>query len=300
MATRRAAAFDPSKKKLGPEKLWPTEFWAFRLLGTTDEGTVSCGFLGKPCGREVVAARTSFSAVVCLAGEGWLHTAHGKDRVSPRQVFLRLCHQPHALEITTAPWRECWISLGSPVERLWRAAGVINEHLVRPVAIDEAWLDELLAVTTALQSAPDFDLPHHLLHLQGMVLALLQTRSTCPNETLDLAKACALLAQPAPSLKIIARRCGLGYDPFRREFTRRTGIAPGAWRVARLIERARLVLHATTRPIGDIASELGYANPFAFSAAFRRATGSSPRAWRQRRDVHSKETDSHADHRQRH
>jgi len=282
MATRRTAPFSPAIGTAS-KKLLPTEFWAFRLLGGTDDGTVSCGFLGKPCGREPVEPRPSFSAVVCLAGEAWLHDGRRRLPVRPGQVFLRLYNQPHALEITQAPWRECWISLGSPVEKLWRAAGIIDDQLVKSVAADETWLGELLAVTAALQIAPDYDLPHHLLHLQGMLLTLLQTRSSSPDDALDLARACALLAQPTPSLAMIARQCRVGYDRFRREFTRRTGISPGAWRQARLIERARLVLHATARPIGDIANELGYANPFAFSAAFRRATGCSPRAWRQRR-----------------
>ena len=260
----------------------PTDFWAFRLLGGTDDGTVSCGFLGKPCGREPWLARPSFSAVLCLAGEATLHDQHDRHTVVPGQVFIRRCGQLQALEITRAPWREAWISLGGPVERLWRAAGILDQRMVRSAPINDAWLGELRAVTAALQVAPDADLPHHLLHLQGMLLTLLPLPAKHADERLDLRLACALLAQPAPSLTAVAAQCGVGYDRFRREFTRRTGMAPGIWRQTRLLERARLVLHATNRPIGAIAQELGYANPFAFSAAFRRATGASPRAWRQR------------------
>jgi len=261
----------------------PTDFWAFRLLGGHDDGTVSCGFMGKMLGREARQARPSFSAVVCLAGAGCLHVGSTSHAIAAGQVFFRRCGQPQALEITQAPWRECWISLGGPVEHLWRAAGILDQRMVRPATVTTTWLNELRAITTALQGAPDGDLPHHLLHLQKMLMTLLQDpEPTTDADALDLSRACALLAQPLPTLRQVASECGISYDHFRREFTRRTGLAPGAWRQARLIERARLALHATMRPIADIADELGYANPFAFSAAFSRATGYSPRAWRQR------------------
>jgi AraC-like DNA-binding protein len=212
--------------------------------------------------------------VLCLAGGARYDDRHP---IGPGDLFFRFAGVPHDLEITSAPWRECWISLGAPVERLLLATGLLDRAVpVRRVAVDAAWLDELAAGIPALEAAAERDLPFHLVRLQGLLVTLLRAQ---PEAGLDLDRACRLLAEPEPALSEVARRCGQDYDNFRREFRRRTGLAPGAWRTRRLLERAcRGLLGGIA--VQDLAAELGYASPFAFSAAFRRTLGVSPRAWR--------------------
>jgi AraC-like DNA-binding protein len=257
----------------------PARSWAFRQLGGTPAGTLSCGFLTKSRGWDSRdSRRPSFSAVVCLSGAALYD---GRHAIAPGDVFFRFVGVPHSIEITAAPWHECWISLGAPLEDLLVATGLVDRRMpVRRGAADAAWLAALAASVAPLAAAPDTALPQHLLHLQGLLLAVLRQ----PAESgLDLDLACRLLADPLLPLEDVAQRCGLGYDPFRREFRRRTGLAPGTWRSHQLLERARHELLLTDKSIQDIAADLGYANPFAFSAAFRRATGVSPRACRQGR-----------------
>ncbi len=254
----------------------PRTAWAFRLLGGVDAGTVSCGFMGKGRGVDARASRRpSFSAVLCLEGGGLYD---GRWPIAPGDVFFRFTGVPHDLEITAAPWHECWISLGEPIERLLVATGQIERSQpVRRVGIDPAWLSEVAASIGPVERAADAELPHHLSRLLGLLTTLLLP---VPDAGFDLARAYRLLAEPEPPLATVAARMDLPYDGFRRAFQRRTGLAPGTWRQRRLMERARLALLDRTRPVQAIASELGYANPFAFSAAFRRATGISPRGWR--------------------
>lgn len=257
----------------------PARSWAFRQLGGTAAGTLSCGFLTKGRGWDSRASRRpSFSAVVCLAGAA---TYDGTQAIAPGDVFFRFVGVPHSIVITAAPWHECWISLGAPLEELLVATGLVDRRVpVRRGAADAAWLAALAASVAPLAAAADTALPQQLLHLQGLLLALLRRPA---DSGLDLDLACRLLADPLISLETVAEQCGLGYDPFRREFRRRTGLAPGTWRSQQVLARARHELLLTDKPIQDIAAELGYANPFAFSAAFRRATGVSPRACRQGR-----------------
>lgn len=257
----------------------PFTRWAFRILGGSDAGTLSCGFMTKGRGWDSRAAhRPSFSAVLCLQGTALYD---GQYHIGPGDVFLRLTHVPHSLEITAAPWHECWISLGEPVEQLLVATGLIDRAVpVRRGAIDSTWLRDLEATILPLEKAAEQDLPHYLVQLQGMLITLLRP---LPESGLHLDQACRLLAEPELSLETIAHRCHLDYPRFRREFRRRTGLTPGLYRQHRLLERARRELLDDTRSVQDIAQGLGYANPFAFSAAFRRATGVSPRTWRQGR-----------------
>lgn len=269
----------PTRSDTAPPGALPATRWAFRILGGGDAGTLSCGFMTKGRGWDSRGARRpSLSAVLCLRGTALYD---GRHAVGPGDLLLRFTGVAHDLEITSAPWHECWISLGEPVEALLLATGLIDHRVpVRRAAVDAVWLAELAAAITPLERAPEHDLPHHLVHLQGLLMTLLRH---APADGLDLERASRLLAEPEPSLAVVAQRCGLDYTRFRREFRRRTGVAPGAYRQRRLLERARRELLDRTRPVQEIAAGLGYANPFAFSAAFRRATGLSPRAWRQGR-----------------
>lgn len=84
----------------------------------------------------------------------------------------------------------------------------------------------------------------------------------------------------APSIDMMAQRCGLSRDHFIRCFHQSTGISPGAAIRRRRIERAKAMLIEAHGSIDDVAHALGYAGAPSFSAAFRRETGRPPGAWR--------------------
>jgi len=132
----------------------------------------------------------------------------------------------------------------------------------------------------ALEAAPDRALPRHLLRLLGMLLTLLDQ----PGPTVagfDAERACRLLAEdPRVDLRLVARELGLPYGRFRKTFRAALGIGPGEYRLRRRLDRARAALVESERPIQAIAAELGYANPFTFTALFRKHVGVSPSAWR--------------------
>lgn len=76
----------------------------------------------------------------------------------------------------------------------------------------------------------------------------------------------------------------LGVTPrhLSRVFLTELGVAPGtAMRTSRILLAARL-LTGTARPIREIASELGFANHYHFSAAFKSTMGVPPGAYRLR------------------
>lgn len=81
-------------------------------------------------------------------------------------------------------------------------------------------------------------------------------------------------------LRQLARRHGLTYATFRRQFRLRFACAPAAWRQRARMERAASLL--ITYSVQDTAELLAYASPFAFSTQFRRAHGLSPTAFQQR------------------
>ncbi|MEQ1866018.1 MAG: helix-turn-helix transcriptional regulator [Micropepsaceae bacterium] len=93
-----------------------------------------------------------------------------------------------------------------------------------------------------------------------------------------LARACkAILANPADTktLDDLARSINMGRRTFTRLFRHQTGMSFAAWRQhVRLMEAlARL---ATGQRVTNVAFDIGYNSPSAFTAMFRRTFGVSP------------------------
>lgn len=77
----------------------------------------------------------------------------------------------------------------------------------------------------------------------------------------------------------LARRANLSRSAFAARFTRLLGTTPAVYIAERRLGRAATLLVSTTRPVGQIAAEVGYTSEAAFSRAFRRRFGVSPRRW---------------------
>lgn len=87
----------------------------------------------------------------------------------------------------------------------------------------------------------------------------------------------ALIADPAASLDLAAWavRVGASERTLARLFQRQLKMSFGEWRQQLRLARA-LDLIGRGRPLGLVASDLGYASPAAFSAMFKRALGVPP------------------------
>ena len=89
------------------------------------------------------------------------------------------------------------------------------------------------------------------------------------------------LAEPV-SLDSLAAACGLSVSRLAHLFRAQVGLTPQQFLEGQRLSRARQLLELTPRPIGTIAAEVGYENPFYFTLRFKRATGLSPREYRKK------------------
>ncbi len=80
----------------------------------------------------------------------------------------------------------------------------------------------------------------------------------------------------------LARAVGLSASRLRHLFREQAGSSPRHFQEQQRLRRARDLLCSSRQTIGEIARELGFANPFYFTLRFKKATGESPRAFRQR------------------
>ena len=81
-------------------------------------------------------------------------------------------------------------------------------------------------------------------------------------------------------LEQVARESGVSAFHFLRLFTRVIGVTPHQYLVRSRLRHAARLLAQDTRPIADIAYEVGFGDLSNFVRTFRRAAGVSPRGFR--------------------
>ena len=89
------------------------------------------------------------------------------------------------------------------------------------------------------------------------------------------------LAEPVTTAAL-ADACGLSVSRLAHLFRAQVGLTPQQFLEGQRMERARRLLELTPRPVGAVAAEVGYENPFYFTLRFKRATGLSPRDYRKK------------------
>ena len=232
-----------------------------------------------------------YSAIYVLSGHGTYRDSTGASgTVRPGTVFQRFCDRRHTTVFDPAvPYQEVFLAFApwllDPVARM---LGLAHRPVVH-AGLDLVLIRDLATTADALPVAAERDLPRLYLHCLGLLTALF-TRARPAGAADDAAidwidDACHLLAQEATGrlpLERIAKRLGLGYESFRKEFRDRMGVSPGDYRIRRRIDRARELLVATADPVNAIAETLGYPNPSVFSLQFKREVGISPEHYRRR------------------
>ena len=259
---------------------------AFRgMPGKRPDTSIGCGVLVKQRGWDVQEfTPASLAVVLCLKGSGTYTDASGATwPLKEGSLFLRRTGQRHSVQIhDEGPWVECWIVLVAEIEKVLESLGMMPANNVMETKIDLTLIREIRRTAASLGNADDRGLRQLMVRLVGILVSLLdRADTTAANDDFDLNLACRLLGEdPKSNLRFVARELGLSWERFRKLFRQASGISPGAYRLRRRLERAQAELLADKRSINEIASDLGYANPFTFSRLFHRHVGCTPTAWR--------------------
>jgi len=242
-----------------------------------------------------------YAAVYVLRGRGRYTDAHGKTYpLKPGSLFQRFDTVRHRHEIDPGSnWLELFwgfyirpqwedaalvgIEAGTPCStRILQGLGIINPaHPVLQVPIDEAFLDNCLALTRQLRSAEGVELS--TLPIRGMsLLAQLflmaeHKRESTPAEDL-VERACAIIRETLDeraSLPELLGQLPVSYSWLRSLFQRKMKRSMEDYRIRCRIDRA-LSLLTTGMTVKQTALKLGYSDSFAFSNQFKKVTGYPP------------------------
>jgi AraC-like DNA-binding protein len=74
----------------------------------------------------------------------------------------------------------------------------------------------------------------------------------------------------------VAGKLGVGYEAFRKKFSKAYGISPKAYRVSRRLDKAEVLIRHTDMSIKEIAASLGYPNDSDFIRQYKKHRKSPP------------------------
>ncbi|MFW5846184.1 MAG: helix-turn-helix domain-containing protein, partial [Planctomycetota bacterium] len=194
---------------------------------------------------------------------------------------------PHAAN----GWDEYWFGFdGEQAQRVMGPPFFTIEQSVIEVGDEPHLLDNM----TQLASLISDDAPGVQRVLSGLALAALgsiQQRSHYggdPQAAIEQAltatkqRLAAAIDRPIDG-KVLATELGVNYHWLRRVFRRHTGFSLHQYHLQLRLSRAMELLEGTDAEIREIASMLGYDDPYYFSRVFSKGMGLPPAQWRRRR-----------------
>ncbi|GMV83019.1 MAG: hypothetical protein AMXMBFR7_42030 [Planctomycetota bacterium] len=230
-----------------------------------------------------------FAANLVLRGTGrYIDSSGTSYRLEPGVLFHRFPGRKHSsLYDAGTDYAECFVVFDEHSGQGLAASGMLPREPVLNVGVQPSIVREFRHLLRRLE-APEREVPGRLAlweatqFLQGLwERARLRGEQDTEKKLID--EACRLLAGAADGrepLEQIARELGLSYATFRKRFREATGLSPGSYRIRQRLQRAcQLLPHHS---IKHVAAELGYRDPFTFSAQFKSAMGVSPRAFKQK------------------
>jgi two-component system response regulator YesN len=88
-------------------------------------------------------------------------------------------------------------------------------------------------------------------------------------------------------LKALARKLGLSYSVFYRQFHEATKMSPTQYQLMIRVNKAKELLCETTLHIWEIGEQIGFECPYYFGRIFKAKTGMTPSEYRQTASVYS-------------
>ncbi len=262
---------------------------ALRRPVTSDVTVTDAGYFPRAArhGRQRRAGADEVIVIVCAAGGG--ACASGTDRleVRPGQALVIPSGTPHAYRAEPSdPWTIWW-------------AHVAGERVAAPLS---------LVCPTGSPRVLDLHEPLRTQSLVDEAITLLERDDTVPTLLAASGVAWALLTQLAADASAggrarvepvrqaqehlrhhldhpvrvgdLARAAGLSTSHFSALFRAATGGGVLDYVKRLRMARACELLITTPRPVGEVAAEVGYQDPFYFSRQFRAVHGCSPVQYR--------------------
>ena len=259
-------------QEVGPGEAYPPSNHPSRYLFTVERGRVL----------------DEYQLIYVTRGEGRFRSASRPHPLPVRQgsLFLLFPGEWHSYRpAEETGWKEYWIGFKGPQMDSWMKGGFFAKD--RPIwnvglrsDIVALYQD---AIDTALSQQSGFQqrLSGVVAHLVS--LAWFYGRNEALSEVAgQMNRALILIAEQFRTVtpEDLSRQLCMGYSNFRRIFKEYTGQSPAQYIRQVRLSRVKEALTNTSRPIRELAFEMGFENEDYFFTSFRRLTGMTPREYR--------------------
>ncbi len=220
------------------------------------------------------------------AGEFASRRGGAGERVTQGDVIFITPGQWHRYRpAAKTGWREHWIELEGAVPARLTEAGLLPANCAVLRGLEPGALGASIAgLHEGFDSAGAAESAAGGLGLLGLLVEGMRRHGQDEAPLVRaVRRAERILAErlgETPDLPALARELGVGYAGFRREFKRRTGLAPGQYLMRLRLERAQRLLGATPATLEAVSEAVGFSSAFHLSAAFKARFGVAPKVWR--------------------
>lgn len=228
-----------------------------------------------------------------LSGKGTFGLGPRTWRLGPGGGFLLApgVHGRYASD-RHDPWVYAWVGFhGRDAARLLPRVGLSDQNPLLEAGPDDALAAHLLGLSAILERRD----PGFSLAAEGQMLMVLadlarlagdraRVDMAAKTQALSMAEAAAEFIQAnhqrAIGVEAVAAYVGFHPSHLGRLFRAHYGTTVQAWLARTRIERAKLLLRTTDRPVSEVARSVGYHDYAPFEKRFRALAGASPTAYR--------------------
>lgn len=258
--------------------LRPSPRWGFVSAAFQSHQRREAEF-GQDWGDRLAVNVVLHGSVIYREGNGRL------QRLGPGHVFHRYPKRAHrTLVDAETDYREFFLVFDGLTGQFLLELGIVSANAVCKSRLDGGLLnacrDFLDFLKQPVESAPRSAIFLKAVDLLGVLYAGSETSGRQDFWDRAIESASRMAGDPASATlnpAAIAKRCGMSYSTFRRQFRSRQGESFTRFRIRRRLEEACRLL--PDHPVKEVAARLGYADPFTFSAQFKQFYGQSPRSF---------------------
>ena len=229
-----------------------------------------------------------YQLIYCSNGAGFFRTeTAGEMQVKAGDVMMLFPQERHTYHPdTNTGWKEYWIGFRGPNMEMRVKNGFFSTHhplFHLPISMS---YDIIHLFNQGIEAAQHMEKGYQQL-LSGYVNMMLGYISSYDNASSQAEREMAEDMHQALLFihnnyhkdirsEDVALAINWGYSRFRKIFLQQTGMTPYQYIQETRIKQSKYLIMNSTKPLKEIAYEVGFNNPDYFSTAFRRITGLSP------------------------
>lgn len=257
------------------------------FTGITPESNIRCGVL---CGIErspVDIVNPRFSILYLINGNGiFVDDKDNEYQLKPGNCVFRHPYMKHSVFRSKGEeWIEVAITFSFELYNKLVGLQIIDpEQIVIYPGIDQLFFDRIYSFINRLGEYKPKSFPSVIIEVQT-ILNEFNLRSEMKNDEdyleEPIEKACEILSEDLDKKLLIpdcAKRVGLGYHLFRKEFRKRIGLSPKEYRIRQRIEAAQQIMRQDLLSLKEIVEELGYPDYATFAKQYKKVCGVAPAA----------------------